>query len=500
MTEPRTYNPLDRATYEALAYNAIGRASEIGTYPAYQLTHSSGNSGWSVGAVQWDFGQPGRGHKVEVLLNGYQTWAPQEQRFTDAEVASLSRRLLTPGQVGNALTTTEQSHLGAYLRSDSGREFVDGLNREQIDRKWTNVGEPLSRIPWLQTLAANDPAQAAEIVAMTSKLYNQNENRGGVLIRHLHTHELTAAETSTWIGDEGIRGLNQNARAAIVSGRDNALAGTRLFNALEASDGRLGQAWRREIHDRANVALSREFNSDPDVQLLDGMMRNPVAGERILANVDRGTRAQATTIAGINPAAQLEMSRITLDRDGTLTVASPAGDNFQMTEEGWNRNGVPMQRTPTREIDRQDHMEPGRMPIGPIPRLDGLEQEHPLLRQSRAAVDRLDQSLGRAPDQSSACMSASLACLAQENGLTQIDHVVLDQQNGRQGENVLVVQGGLDDPAHRIAYMKTSVATQTPMAESLQRLEQVEHSVAQQTQLALEQPDIGMPRRPSMTI
>lgn len=257
MTEPRTYNPLDRSTYEALAYNAIGRASEIGTYPAYQLTHSSGNSGWSVGAVQWDFGQPGRGHKAEVLLNGYQAWTSQEQRFSNTELASLSRRLQTPGQVGNALTATEQTRLGAYLRSDQGREFVDGLNREQIDRKWTNVGEPLSRIPWLQTLAANDPAQAAEIVAMTSKLYNQNENRGGALIRHLQSHELTSAETSTWIGDEGIRGLNQNARTAIVSGRDNALAGTRLFNALEASDGRLGQAWRREIHDRANVALSR---------------------------------------------------------------------------------------------------------------------------------------------------------------------------------------------------------------------------------------------------
>lgn len=37
MTESRTYNPLDRATCEAIAYNAVGRASEIGTYPAYQL-------------------------------------------------------------------------------------------------------------------------------------------------------------------------------------------------------------------------------------------------------------------------------------------------------------------------------------------------------------------------------------------------------------------------------------------------------------------------------
>jgi hypothetical protein len=81
------------------------------------------------------------------------------------------------------------------------------------------------------------------------------------------------------------------------------------------------------------------------------------------------------------------------------------------------------------------------------------------------------------PDQSSACMSASLACLAKENGLTQIDHVVLSQQAGRQGENVFVVQGALDDPAHRAAHMKTSVAAQTPVAKWLQRLEQADHSV-----------------------
>jgi hypothetical protein len=230
------------------------------------------------------------------------------------------------------------------------------------------------------------------------------------------------------------------------------------------------------------------------------MMRNPAAGARILTNVDGGGRAQATTIAGINSAAQLEMSRVTLGRDGTLTVASPDGVNFEMTDEGWNRNGVPMQRAPAREVDRQDHTEPGRMPIGPSPRLGGLEQEHPLLRQSQAAVDRLDQSLGRTPDQSSACMSASLACLAQENGLTQIDHVVLSQQNGRQGENVFVVQGALGDPVHRIAHMKTSVATQTPVAESLLRLEQADHSAAQQRQLALEQPDISASHRHSMTM
>src|SRR3546814_19849221 len=68
-------------------------ASEIGTFPALSLTHSSGNSGWSVGIVQWDFGQPGRGEKVGELLAGYQAWAAPDAQFTGQEVESLSSRL-----------------------------------------------------------------------------------------------------------------------------------------------------------------------------------------------------------------------------------------------------------------------------------------------------------------------------------------------------------------------------------------------------------------------
>lgn len=176
--ERRTFDPLDRTTFDAIAYNAVGRASEINTFPALSLTHSSGNSGWSVGIVQWDFGQPGRGEKVHELMSGYQQWARPELRFTPAEVNDLTRRLQTRGQAGNALTGAEQSRLDEYLRSYPGRELVSSLNQEQIDTKWQNVGEPLSRIEWLRDLRQADPAQATEIVAQAMKLYNQNELRG----------------------------------------------------------------------------------------------------------------------------------------------------------------------------------------------------------------------------------------------------------------------------------------------------------------------------------
>lgn len=99
--------------------------------------------------------------------------------------------------------------------------------------------------------------------------------------------------------------------------------------------------------------------------------------------------------------------------------------------------------------------------------------EHPLLRQSREAVARLDEKMGRTPDQASERMSASLACLAHQSGLTRIDHVVLSVggAGSQPGENVFVVEGRLDDPAHLRAHMKTGIATQTPVDESLRLLQ-----------------------------
>jgi hypothetical protein len=451
MNEPGyVYNPLERRTYEAIAYNAVGRASEVGTYPAYGLVHSTGNSGWSVGVVQWDFGQPNRGHKVQPMLDGYQAWAQEDQRFSQQEIDSLSTRLQTRGQVGNALTAEEQSRLNAYLRSDSGREFVDSLNREQIDRKWTNVGEPLSEIPWLQRLSERDPQQAAEIVTLTSKLYNQNENRGGQLIRHLQqqTEGMTADQTYAWIGNEGVRGLNAAATAAILSGRDAALSGVRLMNQLETGDGQLGRLWREQVHTQGNVGMTQEFNTNPSVQLFDAMMRNPTAGERIFATVDEQTAARPVIIQGINALAREEISRTELNRQGELTVRGPDGTDHRLTANGWNRPqdrqlDAPRENQP-RQIDQPDHMEPGRYPQPPrrdrqgaadqdisLPARDNPQSaavlldspahpNHAMYATLLKVVHERDRELGRTPDELSRQLAGGLTEQALARGLTTI--------------------------------------------------------------------------------
>lgn len=359
------YDPLSRQTYEIIAYNAVGRGSEINGFPIYRLTHSTGRSGWSVGCMQWDFGQPGRQHKVGDLLSGYQSWAPENTRFTATEITSLSARLRTPGQHGNTLSNDELLRLNDYLRSDPGRDFVSGLDREQISYKWENVGQPLSQISWLQELSRTDPRQAAEIVTMTSKRFNQGEVRGRQLLRLLEANEMSSDDVSTWIEDVSIRGASDP--DAIISGRDNALAAVRLISDLELGDGRLSEAWREELHINGNVGLTRGFNGNPDVQLFDGMMRNPPAGAHISAHINEGAPAQAALISGSNQYARLEMSHITQDRNGAVTIQSPTGDLFEMTRDGWNRNGIPMQVElgPRRQPDWLDLMERDGTPFAP---------------------------------------------------------------------------------------------------------------------------------------
>jgi hypothetical protein len=114
--------------------------------------------------------------------------------------------------------------------------------------------------------------------------------------------------------------------------------------------------------------------------------------------------------------------------------------------------------------------------------LDPAHPDHALHRQGMAAVHELDAGLGRSRDGNSERMEASVTRLAKEKGLTRIDHVVV----GGSG-NVFVVQGGLDDPAHRVAHMPLRAALETPVAESFRQLAQ--HP---QTSAA---PDLGQTRQ-----
>ena len=99
--------------------------------------------------------------------------------------------------------------------------------------------------------------------------------------------------------------------------------------------------------------------------------------------------------------------------------------------------------------------------------------EYPLMQQVREQVAALDAKQGRTFDEFSERMTASVMALARANNLDRADHVVLSAATAEHGpgRNVFVVQGDLNDPAHRRAVMPTQEAVQTPVEQSLQRLE-----------------------------
>jgi hypothetical protein len=111
-------------------------------------------------------------------------------------------------------------------------------------------------------------------------------------------------------------------------------------------------------------------------------------------------------------------------------------------------------------------------------RLDPTQAGHPdhkLHQQSSEAVRKLDESMGRTPDANSDRMAASVTLLARHGGLERVDHLVLSRGTDtvKPGENVIAVQGRLDDPSHLRAHMKTQVAIETPVVESFKQLEAV---------------------------
>lgn len=319
MTDPK-FDPISRNGFEAIAYNAVGRASEVNNLPAYALAHSTGNSGWSVGFMQWDFGQSGRGAAAVDLLAGYQASAAKEQRFTDAELASLTTRLQTRGQTGNELSAIEQGRLNGYLRSDAGRTFVQTLDAQQLERKWARVGEPLAGLEWLQERSRTDPRESVEIVAMTSKLFNQNEIRGGRLLERLAQGPMTSEDVRNWIGTDGVRGLTPQATSAILSGRDKALAGAHLLGDVAFGRSGIADMFRDEVVTRGNPSLSVRYSESVGAQLLDAAFRDPERGRQLLQQIEQREPAFRPMSFG----GTAEVARVKLAASGELTVA-PTG-------------------------------------------------------------------------------------------------------------------------------------------------------------------------------
>ena len=101
-------------------------------------------------------------------------------------------------------------------------------------------------------------------------------------------------------------------------------------------------------------------------------------------------------------------------------------------------------------------------------------------------------------------MTASLLVLAKEEGLSRVDHVLLNNPTDKlaAGEKVFLVQGIQSDPAHLRADMATVQAVQTPENQSFERVQSINQAQSQvrEQQQALEQSQQTVtPPGPTMT-
>lgn len=103
-----------------------------------------------------------------------------------------------------------------------------------------------------------------------------------------------------------------------------------------------------------------------------------------------------------------------------------------------------------------------------------------MLEQIRGHVAALDAGHGRHVDAASERMSHALLRLASERQLESVDHVVLGAPARGQAATgtLFIVQGALQDPAHRRASIDTGEAASTPVAESLAHLRSLDPPLA----------------------
>ncbi|ALN63404.1 hypothetical protein GLA29479_2538 [Lysobacter antibioticus] len=151
----------------------------------------------------------------------------------------------------------------------------------------------------------------------------------------------------------------------------------------------------------------------------------------------------------------------------------PALHHFEHTKTGPNLNQhVPLELPVAEALTAPSSLTPAQ----------SGHPDHTLYSQIVAQVKEQDRANGRSWDQVSERLSASLLSLAKENGVARVDHVVFSQKTDRvaAGENVFIVQGQLNDPAHVRAHMKTEAAVQTPEAVSFQKVEALSERSAQQ--------------------
>ncbi|MBJ6985020.1 peptidoglycan-binding domain-containing protein [Luteimonas sp. MC1750] len=221
------------------------------------------------------------------------------------------------------------------------------------------------------------------------------------------------------------------------------------------------------VEGRLAVQAAHRAGVEPRAVVDDGVQRVGESGERVAA-VQRALVAAGYRGAGDTPIAV----------DGVYRLSMQGAVLRFQQEHGLPASGDVDAPTWRAALD----LTPGRRALPP-PVADELPPA--LSPAHRGLLDRIRGRLGQldAPSGLSDCdrerVAGALLRLAVEHRLSSVDHVLVgDARPGGNQARVFLVQGRLDDPAQRRAWMPMADALGPPVEDALVRSRRPEHTVS----------------------
>jgi len=532
--DPQENPTLSDAEIRATIYFAVGVTSESGNR-AYQLEvagdrpstarlEPADNSGYSIGTLQTDLGQHyqptnPRGENVpRDLVSAYQTWAARDRPdslLDEDQVAQTISDLGRNGrqikaQGGRALDATVKADIDAFLASDEGVGWVHDRDVAQANKLMREAMPSLLQSQIYQNSSLDEQVR---LVTVVSKAYNQNETAGARLLTGLRHNSYDSFQDV----NNAIDGLSSSTGDYFEKGRDRALLGAAVVNGLRNAhaDSPLREMW--ELARENSLTNPRQLGQQPNAE-------NLVHSYPVVRNIFVEYERAPQFIDALNVGGSFAYGRTSREdptrfsgsglyaADDNMVVWNASGKGDAYINGAWksvSRDDLVKTAAPRGVIDiglntptscsQLLHLDPNQPQIRPASRRAdvSVDESHPslagrgvvrstheippqtgaarddLFSQAEAAVQRLDAKHGRPYTDQSACMAASVACVARANGLSRIDHVLLSEERAGvgEGESLFVVQGNPGDPAHHRVMTKTQEAISTPVEQSMVQLQ-----------------------------
>ncbi|MBV6813783.1 XVIPCD domain-containing protein [Xanthomonas campestris pv. passiflorae] len=544
---------------KTLAYFAIGVSSEGSIGPknvAYHLSFAGttangkmtpvGNSGFTIGTLQTDFGA--HPEVAADLVSAYQTWAAKQTpslTLSESEKAQTTTDLQRDGKAikadnNRALDETVRGNLDKFLASDDGVSFVHAHDRTQVERLMRpgdgnkdpgGALHQLQQTDLYKNASLDDQAKFATVVM---KLENQaGKGQYPKILNGIKDGSLTSVDEVVSKVDAMLPNKVKDGKDIpdyIETGVHHALAGTEVFNKLRAAQP------GNPLHDAFNAVAADPLRSPIDLKndtahpdarhqynAIKTLFLQNGQAQRLIVALDQDTSfgynvknksgnasAQSSSLFG----ADNEFAVFDGNGHGTAFVGGKwsavergdvkrVGNADQSVDLKVSKNGttdtllhVP---TPAQLRERRDAQETP-VPASPAPQRsapanpnDPDHQNHTLLNQIRDGVGKIDKDIGKPYDEASERLSrAALAACRDNRGLSAHNDFPLASNTLDRADEVtlsskgylVVVQGDPRDPAHKRAAVNVEQALNTPVEQSDQKLQAANLAIGKELQQA----------------